>query len=66
MKVSWMVTGIRQDAFANANRIPLEENKEGVEQGTYLHPEAYGLSDKRSLAWAHGPEMQKMKEERGK
>jgi len=27
MKVSWQVTGIRQDTFANEHRIPLEENK---------------------------------------
>jgi hypothetical protein len=29
MKVSWQVTGIRQDAFANEHRIPVEEDKEG-------------------------------------
>jgi hypothetical protein len=28
MKVSWQVTGIRKDAFANEHRIPVEENKE--------------------------------------
>jgi hypothetical protein len=27
MKVSWLVTGIRKDAFANEHRIPVEENK---------------------------------------
>ena len=27
MKVSWQVTGIRQDSHANANRIPVEEEK---------------------------------------
>ena len=27
LKVSWQVTGIRQDAWANANRIPVEEDK---------------------------------------
>ena len=39
-KVSWQVTGIRQDAFAKAHRIPVEEDKPDAEQGTYLHPEA--------------------------
>ena len=29
VEVSWQVTGIRKDAFANANRIPVEEIKEG-------------------------------------
>ncbi len=42
MKVSWQVTGIRQDAFANANRIPIEEDKPVDERGRYLHPEAFG------------------------
>lgn len=50
MKVSWMVTGIRQDAFANANRIQVEEDKKGIEVGTYLHPEAHHKPIERSLA----------------
>ncbi len=31
MKVSWQVTGIRKDAFANEHRIPVEENKSSLE-----------------------------------
>ncbi len=42
MKVSWQVTGVRQDAWANAHRIPLEEEKPAAARGTYLHPEAFG------------------------
>ncbi|MFC1877865.1 hypothetical protein ACFL2E_11455 [Thermodesulfobacteriota bacterium] len=42
MKVSWQVTGIRQDPYANANRIPVEEDKPPEERGYYLHPELYG------------------------
>ncbi len=41
-KVSWQVTGIRQDAWAKANRIPVEENKTVAEKGKYLHPELFG------------------------
>ncbi len=41
-KVSWQVTGIGQDAYANAHRIPVEEEKTGAEKGTYLSPDAYG------------------------
>ena len=41
-KVSWQVTGIRQDAWANANRIPVEEDKPEGERGLYLHPAAWG------------------------
>ena len=42
IEVSWQVTGIRQDAFANANRIPTEVSKPEDERGTYLHPAAHG------------------------
>ena len=41
-KVSWQVTGIRHDPYADANRIPVTEDKPTAEQGHYLHPEAYG------------------------
>ncbi|MCG3127948.1 MAG: hypothetical protein CHACPFDD_02821 [Phycisphaerae bacterium] len=43
-EVSWQVTGIRQDAFANANRVQVELDKPAAERGLYLHPEAWGLS----------------------
>jgi hypothetical protein len=42
MTVSWQVTGIRQDPFAEANRIPVEVDKPEEQRGTYLHPEAWG------------------------
>jgi hypothetical protein len=41
-KVSWQVTGIRQDAWANANRIPVEADKSPADRGRYLHPELFG------------------------
>ena len=50
MRVSWMVTGIRQDAWANAHRIPTEEAKPAAEQGRYLHPELYGAGPDKSVA----------------
>ena len=42
-KVSWQVTGVRHDAWADAHRIPLEVAKIGDEKGKYLHPELFGL-----------------------
>jgi len=42
LEVSWQVTGIRQDAYANAHRIPVEEDKPADQQGTYLNPDAFG------------------------
>jgi hypothetical protein len=41
VEVSWQVTGIRHDAYANAHRIPVEENKPPQEQGHYLHPDLF-------------------------
>ena len=52
MKVSWQVTGIRQDAWANAHRIPVEEEKPEVERGFYLHPELYGAPEEKGILWA--------------
>ncbi len=43
MKVSWMVTGIRQDKYAEEHRIVVEAPKTGYELGRYLHPEEHGL-----------------------
>ncbi|MFZ0667477.1 MAG: hypothetical protein WAM97_17115 [Acidimicrobiales bacterium] len=40
-EVSWQVTGIRQDAWANANRIPVEVDKKDEDRGRYLHPELF-------------------------
>jgi trimeric autotransporter adhesin len=42
VKVSWQITGIRQDAWANAHRIPVEEEKAYGDKGHYLHPELFG------------------------
>ena len=41
VEVSWMVTGIRQDAYANHARITPEVEK--AVKGTYLNPEAFGV-----------------------
>ena len=36
--VSWIVTGIRKDAYANAHRVRVEEEKSAEERGSFLHP----------------------------
>jgi len=58
-KVSWQVTGIRQDEWANAHRIPVEELKAPEEQGFYLHPELFGAPEEESIEWARNPEAMK-------
>ncbi len=52
MEVSWMVTGIRHDAFAEKHRIPVEEDKPAQEVGKYLHPDAYGLPATMAVDYA--------------
>jgi hypothetical protein len=48
MKVSWQVTGIRKDPYANAHPIRVEEEKSDNERGLYIHPEFFGTAaDKR-------------------
>jgi hypothetical protein len=42
VKVSWQVTGVRHDPYANAHRIQVVVPKEGSAQGKYLHPQLYG------------------------
>jgi len=49
LKVSWQVTGIRNDAYARHKRIPVEEDKPSLEQGFYLHPRAFGLEEDRGI-----------------
>jgi hypothetical protein len=48
-EVSWQVTGIRQDAYADAYRIPTEEDKPTAEKGYYLHPEVFGQPASKSI-----------------
>jgi hypothetical protein len=49
VKVSWQVTGIRHDAYADAYRIPVEEDKPSQEQGHFLHPELFGASEQQAI-----------------
>ena len=65
VEVSWQVTGIRQDAFANKNRIPVEEIKPDVERGYYLHPEAFDQPEERNVNWARDPERMRQLKQRG-
>lgn len=52
LKVSWQVTGIRHDNWANANRIPVEEDKADHPRGYHLHPEAFGMPRTRGIDYA--------------
>ena len=52
LKVSWQVTGIRRDAYAERYRIPVEKDKD--RPGTYLCPECFGVSKVTSGAGRPG------------
>lgn len=43
VKVSWQITGIRQDAFALAHPVIVEEEKALADRGRYLHPVELGM-----------------------
>jgi hypothetical protein len=55
VKVSWQVTGIRQDAWAKAHRIPVEAEKDKADQGHYLHPELFDHAGEPGIAELHHP-----------
>jgi hypothetical protein len=65
LEVSWQVTGIRKDAYAEAHRIPVEEAKKPQEQGYYIHPDLFGQPEEKGIEWVRRPElMKRMKAER--
>jgi len=49
VEVSWQVTGIRQDPWANEHRIEVEVDKPEDERGYFIAPELYGLGNERSV-----------------
>jgi len=53
-EVSWQVTGIRHDPWAEAHRVPVEESKPEELRGTYLHPELYGQPEEAGERWGLG------------
>ena len=51
VEVSWQVTGIRQDAFANAHRIQVEAEKAPADRGHYLYPELVGAPETARIGY---------------
>src|SRR5580693_6310956 len=60
VEVSWQVTGVRHDAYANRYRIPVEEDKALAEQGYYLHPEVFGQPESKSISAVRKPTSQEV------
>lgn len=59
VKVSWQVTGVRQDAYAKANPLVVEQEKETGLRGFYLHPELHGAPAEKQIEWARYPQLMK-------
>ena len=55
VEVSWQVTGIRQDAYAQANPIVVEESKPAEEQGLYLFPAGFGAGEEKQIGRSSRP-----------
>ena len=50
MKVSWQVTGIRRDPWAQANPLVIEQDKSENERDYYLHPEVLEYPVQKNIA----------------
>jgi hypothetical protein len=61
MKVSWQVTGIRKDPWANAHRVQVEEDKPDKERGYYIHPDLYGQPTENQINRLLFPKQNKSK-----
>jgi hypothetical protein len=65
VKVSWQVTGVRNDRGMRKHPFKAEEEKTEQERGHYLQPEAFDQPEERSIEWARNPElMQQLKQRR--
>ena len=56
VEVSWQITGVRQDKFAQANPLVVEQPKNAKERGYFIHPELYGVPGDQGMEWARHPQ----------
>lgn len=57
LKVSWMVTGVRHDPYAEANPVVVEQIKNDKDKGRYIFPSLYNKPESQAI----GYEMSNMK-----
>ena len=57
VEVSWQITGVRQDAYAKAHPLVVEQAKPANERGFYMHPELYGQPGEKQTEWGRHPKM---------
>jgi hypothetical protein len=56
VKVSWQVTAVRQDPYAKAHPLVVEQVKGPRERGFYEHPELYGQPKEKQTEWGLHPQ----------
>ena len=61
VEVSWQVTGVRNDPYAQQNRVVPLEDKSANEKGFYLHPEVYGKDPSKAIYQSVGNDNMKQK-----
>jgi hypothetical protein len=59
MKVSWQVTGVRQDAWEKAHPMAVEMAKPPNERGYYINPDLFGEPPEKAIDWARHPQLMK-------
>ena len=58
VRVSWQVTGIRNDPYVKAHPAQVEVEKTGAERGKYIHPKEYGVSETLGIDYEKNHEME--------
>ena len=53
LTVSWQITGVRHDAWAQAHPVQVEQEKSAQEQGFYQYPELHSQPDRAALEQLH-------------
>ena len=64
VKVSWQVTGIRNDAYAKANPMVVEKEKEATARGKYLTPKLFGQPEELGIHYMKPIHPQDLERER--
>jgi hypothetical protein len=57
IRVSWQLTGLRKDAWAQAHPLRVEEDKPADQRGHYRHPEMLGEGRDAGILWSANPEL---------
>ena len=63
VEVSWQVTGVRQDAYAQANPLVVEQEKDARTRGYYIRPELFGAPPEKQIKFARHPQTMKRLQE---